>query len=143
MIPPTQIKVNQISAISGKPIPTKVDPTKAGIDPITPCHSDARAKRGRRNPLCAGSRLVRVSLDKSEGGVTRPIKSYNGGEVSQENMANDADLIRAGVQGITEGAMRPLNDIIQALFGPAVDEAGLMLKESVQHFRQMRRIRFF
>jgi hypothetical protein len=56
---------------------------------------------------------------------------------------DDAELMKAGTQGIVEGAMRPFNDLIQALFGPAAAEAGLMLKESVQHFRHARRVRFF
>jgi len=37
--------------------------------------------------------------------------------------------------------MKPVSDLIGALFGPAAAEAGLMLKESVQHYRQMRRMR--
>jgi hypothetical protein len=54
---------------------------------------------------------------------------------------DDADLVKAGAQGIVEGAMKPVSDLIQALFGPAAAEAGLMFKESVQHYRQMRRLR--
>jgi len=58
-------------------------------------------------------------------------------------MADDAELIKAGTQGIVQGAMKPFSDLIQRLFGPAAEEAGLMLKDSVQDYRRMRRIRFF
>jgi hypothetical protein len=57
--------------------------------------------------------------------------------------ADDADLIKAGAQGIVEGAMEPFSDLIQKLFGPAAEEAGLMLKDSVHRFRVKRLIRFF
>jgi hypothetical protein len=55
---------------------------------------------------------------------------------------DDAELIKAGAQGIVEGAMKPFSDLIQALFGPAAAEAGLMLEESVRDFRRARRMRF-
>ena len=56
---------------------------------------------------------------------------------------DQAELVKAGAQGIVEGAMKPFSDLLLALLGPAASEAGLMLKDSVQHYRQMRRIRFF
>jgi hypothetical protein len=54
---------------------------------------------------------------------------------------DDAELIKAGTQALVEGAMKPVSDLIGALFGPAAAEAGLMLKESVQRLRQTRRMR--
>ncbi len=54
---------------------------------------------------------------------------------------DNTELIKAGAQGIAEGTMKPFSDLIQALFGPAATEAGLMLKDSVQRYRHMRRMR--
>jgi len=56
---------------------------------------------------------------------------------------DDAELVKAGIQGAVEGAMKPFSDLIQALFGEAATEAGLMFKDSVEHYRYRRRIRLF
>jgi hypothetical protein len=58
-------------------------------------------------------------------------------------MPDDAELVKAGTQGIVEGAMKPFSDLIEKLFGPAAEEAGLMFKDSVQHFRVKRQVRLF
>src|SRR5580698_10536053 len=52
-----------------------------------------------------------------------------------------AELIKAGTEAIVEGAMKPVSDLIQAIFGPAAEEVGLALKESVQRIRHRRRLR--
>lgn len=56
---------------------------------------------------------------------------------------NDAELVKAGAEGLAEGAMRPFGDLVKALFGPAFAEAGLMLKDCVQHYRFRRQLRLF
>jgi hypothetical protein len=61
----------------------------------------------------------------------------------RKEMSDEAELVKSAVQGFVEGLTKPYSDLLQALFGPAAEEAGLMLKESVQRFRQMRRTRFF
>lgn len=54
-------------------------------------------------------------------------------------MADDADNIKAAahgsVQGAIEGAMKPFNDLLQALLGPSAEEVGLLLKDYVTAFR--------
>lgn len=54
-------------------------------------------------------------------------------------MADDADNIKAAahgsIQGAVEGAMKPFNDLLQALLGPSAEEAGLLLKDYVTVFR--------
>jgi hypothetical protein len=56
---------------------------------------------------------------------------------------DDAELVKAGMEGAVEGAMKPFGDLLHALFGPAAAEAGLMFKESLQHYRHQRRRRLF
>jgi hypothetical protein len=53
MISPEPTGVNKIVPIQEASIPTKVDPTKVATNTPHRCHSDARAKRDRRNPLQA------------------------------------------------------------------------------------------
>jgi hypothetical protein len=55
MISSETIGVNKIVPFRETPIPTKVDPSKVDISTLRVCHSDAQAKRGRRNLLFAGS----------------------------------------------------------------------------------------
>jgi Abortive infection alpha len=54
-------------------------------------------------------------------------------------MGDDADNIKAvaqgSIQGAIEGAMKPFNDLLQALLGPSVEEAGLVLRDYVTAFR--------
>ena len=56
---------------------------------------------------------------------------------------DDAELVKAGVQGMVEGSLKPFSDLIAALFGPAASEAGLMLQEHVRHSRLNRQVRLF
>jgi len=58
-------------------------------------------------------------------------------------MADDAELIKAGTQGLVEGFLKPYHDLILSIFGPAADELGLMLKDGVKEFRRRRTLRFF
>jgi hypothetical protein len=58
-------------------------------------------------------------------------------------MGDEADLVKAGAQGITEGAMKPVSDLVQSLFGPAAEEAGLMLKDHVRVYRAARQARLY
>src|ERR1700685_263300 len=59
-------------------------------------------------------------------------------------MGDDADNIKAIVQGSTqgavEGAMQPFSDLLQALLGPSAEEAGLLLRDYVTAFRVEKRI---
>lgn len=54
-------------------------------------------------------------------------------------MSDDADNFRAiaqgSVQGAVEGAMKPFNDLLQALLGPSAEEAGLLFRDYVTAFR--------
>lgn len=54
---------------------------------------------------------------------------------------DDAELVKAGVQGMVEGSLKPFGDLIAALFGPAASEAGLMLEDHVRYFRLRRQVR--
>jgi len=56
-------------------------------------------------------------------------------------MPDDTELIKAGTQGMIEGALKPFSDLIQSLFGPAATEAGLMLRDHVHSFRMKRQVR--
>jgi len=55
-------------------------------------------------------------------------------------MPDDVDSLKAVAQGVVEGTMSPIKDLLQAILGPAANEAGLMLKESVQLYRFKRRL---
>lgn len=57
-------------------------------------------------------------------------------------MLGDAELIKAGTEGLVEGALKPYHDLILRLFGPAVDEAAIILKDYVKYVRE-RQKRFF
>jgi hypothetical protein len=57
--------------------------------------------------------------------------------------ADEAELLKAGTQGIVEGALKPFNNLIQALLGPAVTEVGLFLRDSVHDWREKRQVRLF
>jgi hypothetical protein len=57
-------------------------------------------------------------------------------------MPDDAELIKAGTQGLVEGTLAPFHQLILSLFGPAADEAGLILRDYVRYYRE-RQIRFF
>lgn len=74
-------------------------------------------------------------------------KSPASGEVA---MSDDAELLKAGVQGTVEGALKPFADLIQAVLGPPADEMGLILQDTVATFGYgirlsllMRQVRLF
>jgi hypothetical protein len=58
-------------------------------------------------------------------------------------MPDDAELIKAGTQGLVQGTLAPFHELIMLLLGPAAEEAGFMLRESVARFRASRTSRFF
>jgi hypothetical protein len=58
-------------------------------------------------------------------------------------IGDDAELVKAGIQGFAEGTFKPVSDLIQSLFGPAATEAGLLLRDQVKHWRAKRTIRLF
>jgi Abortive infection alpha len=58
-------------------------------------------------------------------------------------MTDDAEIVKAGAQGIVEGAMKPFSGLIQAVFGPAAEEAGLMLQDHVKSYRLLRQVRLW
>jgi Abortive infection alpha len=51
---------------------------------------------------------------------------------------DDAELIKAGAQGIVEGVMKPFGDLLQALLGPGMEEAGLLIRDSIRTYRVSR-----
>ena len=57
-------------------------------------------------------------------------------------MTDDSELIKAGTEGLVEGTLKSFHDLILRLFGPAADEAGLILKDYVKYYRA-RQKRFF
>ena len=58
-------------------------------------------------------------------------------------MSDDADLVKAGVQGTVEGALAPFSDLLRKLAGPGVEELGLTIRDSVRVFRIKRQLRLF
>jgi hypothetical protein len=56
-------------------------------------------------------------------------------------MPDDADLIKAGAQGIVEGALAPFADLLRKLAEPGVQELGLTIQDSVRVFRMKRQVR--
>jgi hypothetical protein len=58
-------------------------------------------------------------------------------------MADDADLVKAGVQGMVEGALAPFSDLLRKLAGPGAEELGLTIQDSVLVFRMRRQVRLF
>ena len=47
-------------------------------------------------------------------------------------MSDDAELLKAGVQGTVEDALKPFSDLIQAVFGPSANEIGSILHGTVR-----------
>jgi len=58
-------------------------------------------------------------------------------------MSEDADNLEALAKGTAEGLMKPFGALITALFGPAAEEAGLLMRDYVKVFRESRMKRFF
>jgi hypothetical protein len=42
-------------------------------------------------------------------------------------LSDDGELIKAGTEGLVEGTLKSFHELILRLFGPAADEAGLIL----------------
>jgi hypothetical protein len=61
----------------------------------------------------------------------------------REEMTDDAEIVKAGAQGIVEGVMKPFSSLIEAVFGPAAEEAGLMLQDHVKSYRLLRQVRLW
>jgi len=61
----------------------------------------------------------------------------------EEKMADDLELVKTGITAVTSEAIKPVSDLIRSLFGPAADEAGLMLKDHVRVFRARRQLRLY
>ena len=57
-------------------------------------------------------------------------------------MSDDSELVKAGTEGLVEGTLESFHELILRLFGPAADEAGLILKDYFKHYRE-RQERFF
>jgi Abortive infection alpha len=57
--------------------------------------------------------------------------------------ADDLELVKTGIEAITSEAIKPVSDLIRSLFGPAAEEAGLMLKDHVRVFRAKRQLRLY
>lgn len=57
--------------------------------------------------------------------------------------SDDAELVKAGAEGVVAGAMRPFAQMIEKVFGPAAEEAGLTLRDSVRGFRLRRQVRLW
>jgi hypothetical protein len=49
-------------------------------------------------------------------------------------MSDDAELVKAGVEGFTAASLAPFSDLISRLFGRAADEGGAILGEIVHDF---------
>jgi hypothetical protein len=60
-----------------------------------------------------------------------------------EMAADDLELVKAGIEAITSETIKPVSDLIRSLFGPAAEEAGLMLKDHVRVFRAKRQLRLY
>src|SRR6266496_2812595 len=58
-------------------------------------------------------------------------------------MGGESELVKAGVEGLSSAAFEGVNDLLQSLFGPAAEEAGLMLKDHVKVFRAERQLRLY
>jgi hypothetical protein len=58
-------------------------------------------------------------------------------------MSDDADNLEAIAKGTAEGLLKPFGGLITALFGPAAQEAGLILRDRMRMFRASRTQRFF
>lgn len=54
---------------------------------------------------------------------------------------DELDALRAGVEGATSGALKPIHDIIVKLAGPAAEEIGLTWRDQVRVWRLSRALR--
>jgi hypothetical protein len=56
---------------------------------------------------------------------------------------DDLEVLKTGVEAVTSSALRPVTELIGSIFGPAAEEAGLMLKDHVRVFRAKRQLRLY
>jgi hypothetical protein len=52
-------------------------------------------------------------------------------------------MMKAGIEAVTSSAMKPVNDLISSLFGPAAREAGLMLQDHIKVYRKEGQFRLY
>lgn len=60
-----------------------------------------------------------------------------------EQVSDDTEMMKAGIEAVTSSAMKPVNDLISSLFGPAAREAGLMLQDRIKVYRKERQFRLY
>jgi Abortive infection alpha len=58
-------------------------------------------------------------------------------------MPDDLEVMKAGIEAVASSALKPVNDLIVSIFGPAAKEAGLMLKDQVRVFRASRQLQLY
>lgn len=81
---------------------------------------------------------------------SRTIIAQQSGFQEDTLMSDDAELVKAGVEGATAATLAPFTDLISRLFGRAADEGGAVLGEMVHDFgnelrerMRARRVRLF
>jgi hypothetical protein len=57
--------------------------------------------------------------------------------------ADDLELVKTGIEAVASETIKPVTDLIRSLFGPAAEEAGLMLRDHVRVFRAKRQLRLY
>lgn len=58
-------------------------------------------------------------------------------------MTNDAELVTGAAKGLAEGLTKPIADLLHKIFGPAAEEVGFALRDSVSAWRANRQLRLF
>jgi len=58
-------------------------------------------------------------------------------------MPDDLEVMKTGIEAVASSALKPVNDLITSIFGPAAEEAGLMLRDHVRIFRASRQLRLY
>ena len=58
-------------------------------------------------------------------------------------MSDDADVVKAVVQGTVEGVLAPFADLIRKLAGPGAEELRKTVRDSVIAYRMKRKVRLF
>jgi hypothetical protein len=56
---------------------------------------------------------------------------------------DDIKMVKAGIEAVSSSALSGVNNLLLRLFGPAADEAGLMLNDHVRVFRAKRQLRLY
>src|ERR1039458_2282523 len=58
-------------------------------------------------------------------------------------MPDEAEMVAGAAKGTAEGLIKPFSDLLAILLGPAAEEVGLTLKDSVQVWGKRLRMRLF